>query len=247
MRRPAARRRTAAGAFRHGGAGGARRWGRGASGLALPLLAAATLGACTEIDDMLARVTFFAFMRESPAFDPYEAPRLPPEQSVPFESPTGEVPAPIAPSEAALQAFGAANPNPAPRGADSEARGQVMYERYCQVCHGPAGLGGATGSVTSTGVYPPIVPPVAAGRAATLSDGYIYGIIRAGRGLMPAYAVQVPHEDRWHIVNYLRALQEGGGAAGDAGAAAGDAAGGAGAPGAADGGGGAGAETGSEG
>ena len=224
MRRPAPRRRAATVASRRAGAGGPRRAGRRAAALALPLLAAATLGACTEIDDMLARVTFFAFMRESPAFDPYEAPRLPPEQSVPFESPTGDVPAPIASTEAALQAFGAANPNPVPRGAESEARGQVMYERYCQVCHGPAGLGGATGSVTSTGVYPPIVPPVAAGRAATLSDGYIYGIIRAGRGLMPAYPVQVPHEDRWHIANYLRALQEGGGAtgaAGDGGAAAG--------------------------
>lgn len=214
MRRPEARLR--AGASSAPGArcrGGPRRAARRAGALALPLLAAATLGACTEIDDMLARVTFFAFMRESPAFDPYEAPRLPPEHSVPFESPTGDVPAPVAPNEAALQAFGAANPNPVPRGADSEARGQVMYERYCQVCHGPAGLGGATGTVTSTGVYPPIVPPVAAGRAPTLSDGYVYGVIRAGRGLMPGYAVQVPHEDRWHIVNYLRALQEGGGAA----------------------------------
>jgi mono/diheme cytochrome c family protein len=190
--------------------------------VALTLLLATTLGACTEIDNMLARVPFFAFMRNSPGFDPYEAPRLPPENSVAFEGPTGQVPAPIEASQAGLQAFGDANANPIPRGEASEERGRTMFERYCAICHGPAGMGGNTGTVTSTGVYPPIVPPVAAGRATTLSDGYIYAIIRVGRGLMPAYAVQVPHEDRWHIVNYLRSLQEGGApAAGDGAAEAG--------------------------
>jgi mono/diheme cytochrome c family protein len=191
----------------------------------LPLLLATTLGACTEIDDMLARVPIFAFMRESPGFDPYEAPRPPPEHSVAFDGPTGQVPAPFEASQAGLLAFGEANANPIPRTADSETRGEVMYARYCQICHGPEGMGGNTGTVTSTGVYPPIVPPVAAGRATTLSDGYIYGIIRVGRGLMPAYAVQVPHEDRWHIVNYLRSLQDGAPAAAQAGGAGGDAGG----------------------
>ncbi|MEN8375599.1 MAG: cytochrome c [Gemmatimonadota bacterium] len=180
-----------------------------------------TLGACTEIDNMLARVSFFAFMRESPAFDPYEAPRLPPDNSVAFDGPNGQVPAPMAPGEAGLQAFGEAYPNPIPRGAESEVRGEEMYARYCQICHGPAGMGGNTGSVTATGVYPPIAPPLAAGRATTLADGYIYGVIRAGRGLMPAYAVQIPHEDRWHIVNHIRRLQEGGGPS-DGGAQAAD-------------------------
>lgn len=39
------------------------------------------------------------------------------------------------------------------------------------------------------------------------SDGYIYGIIRVGRGLMPPWGHQVSHFDRWNIVNYVRVLQ----------------------------------------
>lgn len=191
-----------------------------AARVAIPLTLALAVGGCTEIDNMLAEVPFFAFMRESPAFDPYEAPRPPAENSVPFDGPTGQVPAPFAPGEAGLQSF-ASTANPIPRGDDSESRGEVMYARYCAICHGAEGMGGNTGTVTSTGVYPPIVPPVAAGRSTSLSDGYIYAIIRAGRGLMPGYAVQVPHEDRWHIVNYIRSMQEGGAAAQPASAGAG--------------------------
>jgi hypothetical protein len=38
------------------------------------------------------------------------------------------------------------------------------------------------------------------------SDGYIFGMIRNGRGLMPPYN-RIEEPDRWDIVNYLRALQ----------------------------------------
>ena len=42
---------------------------------------------------------------------------------------------------------------------------------------------------------------------AEFSDGYIYGIMRVGRGLMPPYGHQISHFDRWNIVNYIRVLQ----------------------------------------
>ena len=46
------------------------------------------------------------------------------------------------------------------------------------------------------------------GRARGYSDGYIYSIIRYGRGVMPRYGdkVYLP-SDRWAIVNHLRKLQ----------------------------------------
>jgi mono/diheme cytochrome c family protein len=44
------------------------------------------------------------------------------------------------------------------------------------------------------------------------SDGYIYAIIRAGRGLMPAYGPRMSHLERWATVNYLRQLQRSAGA-----------------------------------
>jgi hypothetical protein len=38
------------------------------------------------------------------------------------------------------------------------------------------------------------------------ADGYIFGMIRNGRGLMPPYN-RIEEMDRWDVVNYLRALQ----------------------------------------
>jgi catechol 2,3-dioxygenase-like lactoylglutathione lyase family enzyme len=39
-----------------------------------------------------------------------------------------------------------------------------------------------------------------------LSDGYIWGMIRNGRGLMPSYN-RIEELERWDVVNYLRGLQ----------------------------------------
>ena len=51
-------------------------------------------------------------------------------------------------------------------------------------------------------------PSLLTGRARAYSDGYIYSIIRYGRGVMPRYGdkVYLP-SDRWAIVNHVRKLQ----------------------------------------
>jgi hypothetical protein len=57
-----------------------------------------------------------------------------------------------------------------------------------------------------------------------LSDGYIWGMIANGRGVMPAYR-RIPQESRWQIVEYVRFLQDassGGAAAGSGEAQAGN-------------------------
>ncbi len=45
-----------------------------------------------------------------------------------------------------------------------------------------------------------------AGANAQITDGYIFGMIRNGRGLMPPYN-RIEEMDRWDIVNYVRTLQ----------------------------------------
>ncbi len=40
-----------------------------------------------------------------------------------------------------------------------------------------------------------------------LSDGFIYGVVSGGYGLMPSYANQLPERDRWAVVAYVSALQ----------------------------------------
>ncbi len=90
----------------------------------------------------------------------------------------------------------------------SLARGQEQYEIYCETCHGSAGMGDGPISMAgpTTGPFAGVFPLVTAmGR----TDGYIYNLIRAGGTRMPSYQ-RIPSEDRWHIVNYVRYLQNGG-------------------------------------
>lgn len=171
--------------------------------------------ACTQIDNTLASVPVFAFLREAPFLDPYEMPRQPAPGSIPFASPQGRILPPIEPSEAGLNAFAASayarNPYGAMTGDTAWiAYGRTMYERHCAVCHGPAGA--ADGPIVGPQKFPPVVPSLLQGAALGRSEGYIYGIIRVGRGLMPAYGGRTSDQDRWAIVNYVQQLQRAAGA-----------------------------------
>lgn len=168
-----------------------------------------TLGTgCTQIDNALASVPVFAFMRNAPFFDPYEHPLPPPPGSIPFESPNGPVLPPLEASEQALNAF-AAGPwgqNPlAQDDVNALALGQVMYDRHCSVCHGVTGLG--DGPVVGQGRFP-FAPSLVEAPATERTDGYVYAVVRAGRGLMPAYGARMSHTERWAVVNYVNSLQQ---------------------------------------
>ena len=93
--------------------------------------------------------------------------------------------------------------NPTPASAASLANGRMYYQINCAVCHGDRGMG--DGPVTKYGM-PGIGITGDATRAR--SDGYIYGMIRNGRGMMPTYN-RIEEMDRWDVVNYVRALQSG--------------------------------------
>lgn len=179
------------------------------SGLAVISLSAP---ACTRIDNVLASVPIFAFLREAPSFDPYEHPLPPPPGAVPFMSPNGESLPALEASEAAINAFAASPDGQNPLAADDPAAlalGQVMYERHCAVCHGVQGAG--DGPLVGPGKFP-VVPPLVSGTALGRADGYIYGVIRAGRGLMPSYGARMTHIERWSIVTYVNSLQGAAGA-----------------------------------
>ena len=99
--------------------------------------------------------------------------------------------------------------NPVAKDERSLNNGRMQFQINCAPCHGPLGMG--DGPVTKFGM-PPL--PIGAGsNAATkLSDGYIFGMIRNGRGLMPSYN-RIEEHDRWDLINYLRAIQKDGAAA----------------------------------
>lgn len=92
-------------------------------------------------------------------------------------------------------------PNPHAVSEASLLNGRKYFSINCAVCHGDRATG--DGPATRFGM-PGINLTMDMTKART--DGYIFGMIRNGRGLMPPYN-RIEEPDRWDIVNYLRALQ----------------------------------------
>jgi len=82
-------------------------------------------------------------------------------------------------------------------------RGQSRYAIFCSACHGLTGNG--DGMIVRRGFR----------RAASFNDdrlrqapvGHFFDAITNGWGAMPSYAPQIPVQDRWAIIAYVRALQ----------------------------------------
>jgi mono/diheme cytochrome c family protein len=82
-------------------------------------------------------------------------------------------------------------------------RGQERFNIYCSPCH--SRLGDGKGIMIQRGYLPP--PSFHEERLVKLPDGHFFDVITNGIRNMPAYRYQVPVEDRWAIVAYVRALQ----------------------------------------
>lgn len=125
-----------------------------------------------------------------------------PSESVPV---TGTYLAPWQVSYTALpgviDSIGAVVKNPQAPTKESLELGRKYYQINCAACHGDNGMGAQT-IVAQYGLAFPIATDMTKQR----TDGYIYGMIRNGRGLMPSYN-RIEEEDRWHVVNYVRGLQ----------------------------------------
>jgi mono/diheme cytochrome c family protein len=92
-------------------------------------------------------------------------------------------------------------PNPTAPDQRSLNNGRINFQINCAVCHGPLGQG--NGPATRYGVVGiSLVSDITKSR----TDGYIFGMIRNGRGMMPTYN-RIEEPDRWDIVNYVRSLQ----------------------------------------
>jgi mono/diheme cytochrome c family protein len=83
-------------------------------------------------------------------------------------------------------------------------RGRERYNIYCSPCHSL--LGDGNGFVPSRG-FARKPPSYHIPRLQKAPLGYFYDVITNGFGIMPDYASQIPPEDRWKIVAYVRALQ----------------------------------------
>jgi len=82
-------------------------------------------------------------------------------------------------------------------------RGHERYDIFCSACHGLTGNG--DGMIVRRGFR----------RAASFNDdrlrqapvGHFFDAVTNGWGAMPSYSAQIPVQDRWAIIAYIRALQ----------------------------------------
>ncbi len=93
--------------------------------------------------------------------------------------------------------------NPVAPDERSLANGRKVFQINCAVCHGDLGDGKGM-LATVSGIA--FVPAINGAATQARSDGYIFGMMRNGRGLMPPQN-RIPEEMRWDVVNYLRGLQ----------------------------------------
>jgi mono/diheme cytochrome c family protein len=82
-------------------------------------------------------------------------------------------------------------------------RGQERFNIFCAVCHGATGE--ADGMIVRRGFRKP--PSYHEDRLREAPVGHFFDAVTNGWGAMPSYASQVPVEDRWAIIAYIRALQ----------------------------------------
>lgn len=81
--------------------------------------------------------------------------------------------------------------------------GKVLYEMYCDHCHGAKGEGNGKVSDKYAGV-----PNYKSDALKNISEGHIFHVITQGKGLMWAHGSQILPEDRWKIAKYVKTLQK---------------------------------------
>jgi hypothetical protein len=82
-------------------------------------------------------------------------------------------------------------------------RGRERFNIYCSPCHDRVGTG--RGMVVRRGYKQPT--SYHDDRLRRQPAGYFFDVITNGFATMPSYARQIPVQDRWAIVAYIRALQ----------------------------------------
>jgi len=93
--------------------------------------------------------------------------------------------------------------SPVPATFENLKRGQDRYNIYCGTCHGRVGDG--VSMVVKRGMFPPA--NFSQDRLVNIEDGHFFDVMTNGLRNMPSYKSQIPVDDRWAIINYIRVLQ----------------------------------------
>ena len=103
-----------------------------------------------------------------------------------------------------VPAWKAKQRNPIPPDERSRAISRALYQRECLSCHGATGKGDGPAAAELERS-----PGDLSSRAtARQSDGELFWKTTIGRKPMPSFKTLLTDEERWHVVNYLRTLEE---------------------------------------
>ncbi len=133
--------------------------------------------------------------------DMYDQPAVQPQTEVRMPA-KGVVPVPGREKPMTREEASKTLKNPVVPDASSLRKGKALFDTYCVPCHGLTAKGDGPVSRKFPGV-----PDLHAEIFQKRTDGWIYGTIRNGGPLMPAYGEALTATDRWNVVNYLRRLQ----------------------------------------
>jgi len=89
-------------------------------------------------------------------------------------------------------------------------RGRQRYEIYCSPCHGLAGYGDGMVAQRADQLQEGTWTPPTSFHTDLVRErpeGHLFNTISNGIRNMPSYGSQIPVDDRWAIVAYVRALQ----------------------------------------
>lgn len=93
--------------------------------------------------------------------------------------------------------------NPIAVDAKSLAAGKALYAKECASCHGASGRGDGAEGRKLEGTMPDLTDSEL---IASQSDGELFRKVTMGRRPMPGYKASLSDEQRWHLVNYMRAM-----------------------------------------
>ena len=100
--------------------------------------------------------------------------------------------------------------SPVPVALQVLARGRQRYDIYCSPCHGLSGYGDGMVAQRADQLQEGTWTPPTSFHTDLVRErapGHLFNTITHGIRNMPAYGSQIPVDDRWAIVAYVRALQ----------------------------------------
>jgi mono/diheme cytochrome c family protein len=113
------------------------------------------------------------------------------------------------PTPDGYEAAGTSLKNPIALTDVSMAEGKRLFENYCMICHGTAGMGDGP-VVQRNGPKP---PAYSSEQLKNLPEGKMFHSIHYGKNMMGSHASQLTATQRWMIIHYVQTLQKGAAAA----------------------------------